>query len=64
MVGAPRGPRLEARIGSRSGGLPEAGRRAHLADGVRHALGRAPRDVADHARRAAATRIWNERHHA
>jgi uncharacterized protein YbjT (DUF2867 family) len=35
------------------------GRNAHLADGVRRALGREPRDFADYARDATATGIWN-----
>ena len=35
------------------------GRNADLADGVRRALGREPRDFADYAREAAATGIWN-----
>jgi uncharacterized protein YbjT (DUF2867 family) len=35
------------------------GRNAHVADGVRRALGRAPRDFADYARAAAATGVWN-----
>jgi uncharacterized protein YbjT (DUF2867 family) len=35
------------------------GRNAHLADGVRRALGRGPRDFSDYARAAAATGIWN-----
>ena len=35
------------------------GRNAHLADGVRRALGREPKDFADYARDAAATGIWN-----
>jgi uncharacterized protein YbjT (DUF2867 family) len=35
------------------------GRNAHLADGVRRALGREPRDFADYARDAAATGVWN-----
>ncbi|MER5423006.1 NAD(P)H-binding protein [Streptosporangium roseum] len=35
------------------------GRNAHLADGVRHVLGREPRDFADYARDAAATGVWN-----
>jgi uncharacterized protein YbjT (DUF2867 family) len=35
------------------------GRNAHLADGVRRALGREPRDFSDYARDAAATGIWN-----
>ncbi|MFF2350514.1 NmrA family transcriptional regulator [Kitasatospora sp. NPDC058115] len=35
------------------------GRNAHLADGVRRALGREPRDFADYARAAAATGVWN-----
>ena len=35
------------------------GRNAHLADGVRRALGRTPRDFADYAREAAATGVWN-----
>lgn len=34
------------------------GRNAHLADGVRRALGRAPRDFSDYARDAAATGVW------
>jgi len=37
------------------------GRNAHLADGVRRALGREPRDFSDYARDAAATGIWNPR---
>jgi uncharacterized protein YbjT (DUF2867 family) len=35
------------------------GRNAHVADGVRRALGREPKDFADYARDAAATGIWN-----
>jgi uncharacterized protein YbjT (DUF2867 family) len=35
------------------------GRNAHLTDGVRRALGRAPRDFADYARTAAATGVWD-----
>jgi len=35
------------------------GRNAHVTDGVRRALGRAPRDFADYARDAAATGVWN-----
>jgi uncharacterized protein YbjT (DUF2867 family) len=35
------------------------GRNARLADGVRRALGREPRDFSDYARDAAATGIWN-----
>jgi uncharacterized protein YbjT (DUF2867 family) len=35
------------------------GRNAHLADGVRRALGREPRDFAEYAREAAATGVWN-----
>jgi uncharacterized protein YbjT (DUF2867 family) len=35
------------------------GRNANLADGVTRALGREPRDFADYARDAAATRVWN-----
>ena len=35
------------------------GRNAQLADGVERALGRAPRDFADYARRAAAAGAWN-----
>jgi len=35
------------------------GRNAHLADGVQRALGRPPRDFADHARIAAATGVWS-----
>jgi uncharacterized protein YbjT (DUF2867 family) len=34
------------------------GRNAHLADGVRRALGREPRDFADYVRVAAATGVW------
>jgi uncharacterized protein YbjT (DUF2867 family) len=34
------------------------GRNAHLSDGVQRALGRAPKDFADYARDAAATRVW------
>ena len=34
------------------------GRNAHLADGVRRALGRTPRDFADYARDAAASGVW------
>jgi uncharacterized protein YbjT (DUF2867 family) len=34
------------------------GRNAHLADGVRRALGREPRDFSDYARDAAATGAW------
>ena len=37
------------------------GRNAHLADGVRRALGREPRDFSDYARDAAATGIWDPR---
>lgn len=35
------------------------GRNAHLGDGVRRALGRAPRDFRDYARAAAATGVWD-----
>ena len=35
------------------------GRNAYLADGVRKALGREPRDFAEFARQAAATGVWN-----
>jgi uncharacterized protein YbjT (DUF2867 family) len=35
------------------------GRNAHLADGVRQALGREPRDFSAYARDAAATGVWN-----
>jgi hypothetical protein len=35
------------------------GRNATLADGVRRALGREPRDFADYAREAAATGVWD-----
>jgi uncharacterized protein YbjT (DUF2867 family) len=35
------------------------GRNAHLADGVRRALGRAPKDFADFAHDAAATGVWD-----
>jgi uncharacterized protein YbjT (DUF2867 family) len=34
------------------------GRNARLADGVRHALGREPRDFADYARNTAASSVW------
>jgi uncharacterized protein YbjT (DUF2867 family) len=34
------------------------GRNAYLTDGVQRALGRAPRDFADYARRAAASGAW------
>jgi uncharacterized protein YbjT (DUF2867 family) len=36
------------------------GRNAHLADGVRRALGREPRDFTDHVRAAAAAGAWSE----
>lgn len=35
------------------------GRNAHLADGVRRALGREPADFADYAHRTAATAVWS-----
>jgi hypothetical protein len=35
------------------------GRNAHLADGVRRALGREPKDFADFARDPAAAGAWN-----
>lgn len=35
------------------------GRNAHLGDGVQRALGRAPTEFAEYARRTAATGIWN-----
>ena len=35
------------------------GRNAHLADGVRRALGREPGDFAEYARRTAAAGVWN-----
>lgn len=35
------------------------GRNAHTGDGVRQALGREPRDVADYARSAAASGVWS-----
>lgn len=44
------------------GGLFEEildGRNAHLADGVREALGRAPRDITEYAARAAARGAWS-----
>ncbi|MGQ0574645.1 MAG: NmrA family transcriptional regulator [Pseudonocardia sp.] len=61
--------------GLTAGGVPESdatayaeifgtvldGRNAHLSDGVRRALGRAPRDFAEYARDAATTGVWNER---
>ena len=34
------------------------GRNAYVTDGVQRALGRAPRDFADYARRAAANGAW------
>jgi uncharacterized protein YbjT (DUF2867 family) len=37
------------------------GRNARLADGVRRALGREPRDFSDYARDAAATGVWSPR---
>ncbi|WP_329108102.1 NmrA family NAD(P)-binding protein [Micromonospora sp. NBC_01699] len=37
------------------------GRNAYLADGVRRALGREPRDFAEYAKEAAATGAWSER---
>jgi len=37
------------------------GRNAHLTDGVRRALGRAPRDFADFARDVAASGVWSAR---
>ncbi|MEU6239162.1 NAD(P)H-binding protein [Kitasatospora sp. NPDC047058] len=39
------------------------GRNAHLADGVRRALGREPRDFTEFARAAAATGVWNVQSH-
>jgi uncharacterized protein YbjT (DUF2867 family) len=36
------------------------GRNAHVADGVRRALGREPRDFTDYARDAAATGVWDQ----
>ncbi|MGF6924751.1 uncharacterized protein YbjT (DUF2867 family) [Chitinophaga sp. W2I13] len=35
------------------------GRNAHLTDGVQRALGRAPRDFSDYARKTAAEGVWN-----
>lgn len=35
------------------------GRNAHLADGVRRAIGREPKDLAGYAREAAATGVWD-----
>jgi uncharacterized protein YbjT (DUF2867 family) len=35
------------------------GRNAHLADGVKRALGREPRDFSDYARDAAASGVWD-----
>lgn len=35
------------------------GRNAHLSDGVQRALGRAPRDFSEYARKTAATGVWN-----
>lgn len=40
------------------------GRNAHLTDGVRRALGRAPRDFADYARETAATGVWSVAAHS
>lgn len=37
------------------------GRNAHLAHGVRRALGREPRDFSEYARRTAATGVWEDR---
>jgi uncharacterized protein YbjT (DUF2867 family) len=37
------------------------GRNARLADGVRRALGREPKDFADYAREAAATGVWDSK---
>ncbi len=36
------------------------GRNAHVADGVRRALGREPRDFSEYARAAAASGVWDE----
>jgi hypothetical protein len=36
------------------------GRNTYLTDGVRHALGREPKDFSDYAREAAATGVWNK----
>ena len=36
------------------------GRNAHVTDGVREALGRAPRDFSDYVRRTARTGVWNQ----
>jgi hypothetical protein len=36
------------------------GRNAYLADGVRRALGREPKDFADYAREAASTGVWSK----
>ncbi|MEV0705507.1 NmrA family transcriptional regulator [Saccharopolyspora sp. NPDC050389] len=38
------------------------GRNAHLADGVRRALGREPRDFRDYAKRTAPTGVWSQVH--
>ena len=35
------------------------GRNAHVADGVRRALGREARDLTDYVRDTAATGVWN-----
>jgi hypothetical protein len=37
------------------------GRNAYLADGVRRALGREPKDFADYAREAASTDVWDDK---
>jgi hypothetical protein len=37
------------------------GRRAHLTDDFRRAIGQEPRDFTDYVRDAAATGVWNTR---
>jgi hypothetical protein len=37
------------------------GRNAYLADGVRRALGREPKDFMDYAREAASTGVWDDK---
>jgi uncharacterized protein YbjT (DUF2867 family) len=51
-------PEEEAAVFAEIFGTVLDGRNAHLADGVRRALGRSPRDFADYAREAATTGVW------
>jgi uncharacterized protein YbjT (DUF2867 family) len=57
-------PAGEAEVFAEIFGTVLDGRNAHLADGVRRALGREPRDFADYARDAAATGVWDVPAHA